>query len=161
MLKTSCISGVFRIFIKGLLKKAVSERNEVESTFGTGKRIYIANNIRAKLPETAACWTGMCYFVKNVMKFLRELLRTLILMVYGMRNPMHSGELQENRTGIPNYRIAGTYLFSRPYLIIYVSYHNANSFAKIIGNTISSITNYFIAIFLIIRGIYLFLFHDN
>lgn len=29
---------------------------------------------------------------------------------------MRSGELQENRTGIPNYRIAGTYLFSRPYV---------------------------------------------
>ncbi|MFS2717726.1 hypothetical protein AAH055_01940, partial [Bacteroides uniformis] len=27
-----------------------------------------------------------------------------------------SGELQENRTGILDYRIAGTYLFSRPYL---------------------------------------------
>ena len=58
----------------------------------------------------------MFYFVKNVMKFLRELLRTLILMAYGMRNPMRSGELQENRTGIFDYRIAGTYLFSRPYL---------------------------------------------
>ncbi|MFS2719792.1 hypothetical protein AAH055_12550, partial [Bacteroides uniformis] len=26
------------------------------------------------------------------------------------------GELQENRTGILDYRIAGTYLFSRPYV---------------------------------------------
>ena len=102
---------------KAELQKAVGERNEVEGTFGTGKRIYRANNIRAKLPETAACWTGMCYFVKNVMKFLRELLRALILMAYGMRNPKRSGELQENRTGILDYRIAGTYLFSRPYLI--------------------------------------------
>lgn len=101
---------------KAELQKAVGERNEVEGTFGTGKRIYRANNIRAKLPETAACWTGMCYFVKNVMKFLRELLRALILMAYGMRNPKRSGELQENRTGILDYRIAGTYLFSRPYI---------------------------------------------
>ena len=44
-----------------------------ECSFGTGKRIYRANDIRAKLPDTARCWTGMCYFVKNVMKFLREL----------------------------------------------------------------------------------------
>ena len=44
---------------KAELQKAVGERNYVESTFGTGKRIYRANNIRAKLPETAACWTGM------------------------------------------------------------------------------------------------------
>ena len=55
------------------MAKAVGERNEVECSFGTGKRVYRANNIRAKLPETAECWTGMCYFVKNVMKFLREL----------------------------------------------------------------------------------------
>lgn len=56
------------------MAKAVGERNEVECSFGTGKRIYRANNIRAKLPKTAECWTGMCYFVKNVMKFHRELL---------------------------------------------------------------------------------------
>lgn len=55
------------------MTKAVGERNEIECSFGTGKRIYRANNIRAKLPETSECWTGMCYFVKNVMKFLREL----------------------------------------------------------------------------------------
>ena len=55
------------------MAKAVSERNEVECSFDSGKRIYRANNIRAKQPETARCWTGMCYFVKNVMKFLREL----------------------------------------------------------------------------------------
>ena len=59
------------------MAKAVGERNEVECSFGTGKRIYRANNIRAKLPETARCWTGMCYFVKNVMKFLRELCHAL------------------------------------------------------------------------------------
>ena len=55
------------------MAKASGERNEIECSFGTGKRIYRANDIRAKLPETARCWTGMCYFVKNVMKFLREL----------------------------------------------------------------------------------------
>ena len=54
------------------LNQAV-KRNEIECSFGTGKRIYRANDIRAKLPDTARCWTGMCYFVKNVMKFLREL----------------------------------------------------------------------------------------
>ncbi len=55
------------------MAKAVGERNEIECSFGTGKRIYRADNIRAKLPDTADCWAGMCYFVKNVMKFLREL----------------------------------------------------------------------------------------
>ncbi len=62
------------------MAKAVGERNEVECSFGTGKRVYRANNIRAKLPETAECWTGMCYFVKNVMKFLWELCLALFEM---------------------------------------------------------------------------------
>lgn len=55
------------------MAQAVGDRNEIEATFGTGKRVYRADNIRAKLPETAASWIGSCYFVKNVMKFLREL----------------------------------------------------------------------------------------
>ncbi|MEG1738723.1 MAG: hypothetical protein RR259_10915, partial [Odoribacter sp.] len=46
-----------------------------------------ANNIRAKLPETANCWTGMCYFVKNVMEFLRELLYALIFFINLLGNP--------------------------------------------------------------------------
>ena len=66
--------------MKSKMKNAVGERNEIEGTFGTGKRIYRANNIRAKLPDTSRCWTGMCYFVKNVMKFLRELCLVLIQM---------------------------------------------------------------------------------
>ena len=48
-------------------------KKEPKATFGTGKRVYRADNIRAKLPDTAASWIGSCYFVKNVMKFLREL----------------------------------------------------------------------------------------
>ena len=55
------------------MARAVGQRNEIECSFGTGKRVYQANDIRAKLPDTAECWTGMCYFAKNVMKFLREL----------------------------------------------------------------------------------------
>ena len=64
--------------LKSRMAKAIGERNEIECSFGTGKRIYRANDIRAKLPDTARCWTGMCYFVKNVMKFLRELCHALI-----------------------------------------------------------------------------------
>ena len=55
-------------------KKAIGERNEIEATFGTSKRVYQANNIRAKLARTAATWIGACFFAKNVMKFLRGLL---------------------------------------------------------------------------------------
>lgn len=56
----------------------VSLRNEAEAQFGTGKRTYRANNIRAKLPQTAECWTAMCYFVNNLAKFMRELCLVLI-----------------------------------------------------------------------------------
>ena len=56
-------------------KRALGERNEIEATFGTSKRVYRANNIRAKLPDTADTWIGACFFAKNVMKFLREFLR--------------------------------------------------------------------------------------
>ena len=55
---------------------AVSLRNEAEALFGTAKRTYRANNIRAKLPETAECWTAMCYFVKNLRVYQNEGLGT-------------------------------------------------------------------------------------
>ena len=54
------------------MAQAIRDRNEVECSFGTGKRIYRADNIRAKLPNTAECWTEMCYFAENVIKFLRN-----------------------------------------------------------------------------------------
>ena len=73
--------------VKARMAKAVGERNEVECSFGTGKRVYRANNIRAKLPDTARCWTGMCYFVKNVMKFLRELCHVLIEIWHFLKLP--------------------------------------------------------------------------
>ena len=64
----------------------VKLRNEAEAQFGTGKRVYRANNIRAKLPDTAQCWTGMCYFVKNLAKFMGELCRVLIEIWVHMHN---------------------------------------------------------------------------
>ena len=52
--------------MKSRMAKAIGERNEIECSFGTGKRIYRANDIRAKLPETARCWTGMCFLIAIV-----------------------------------------------------------------------------------------------
>ena len=54
-------------------KRAIGERNEIEGTFGTTKRVYRANDIRAKLDQTADTWIGACFFAKNIMKFLRGL----------------------------------------------------------------------------------------
>lgn len=63
---------------RDLMAKNIGERNEVEATFGTGKRIYRADNIRAKLPDTGESWACACFFVKNLKKFIRELLFVLI-----------------------------------------------------------------------------------
>ena len=62
----------------------IGERNEVEATFGTSKRVYRANDIRAKLDDTADTWIGACFFAKNVMKFLRGLL-CLIFAKLGLK----------------------------------------------------------------------------
>ena len=59
------------------MAKNIGERNEIEATFGTGKRGYNANDIRAKLLDTGKSWTDACNFAKNVMKFLRGLLHAL------------------------------------------------------------------------------------
>ena len=50
-------------------RRALCERNEIEATFGTSKRVY-----RAKLDNTADTRIGTCFFAKNVTKFLRGLL---------------------------------------------------------------------------------------
>ena len=82
------------------MTKAVGERNEIECSFGTGKRIYRANNIRAKLPDTSECWVGMCYFVKNVMKFLRGLCLVLFEILLKIR---FYGNLERKVCCAPSY----------------------------------------------------------
>ena len=88
------------------IAKSAGERNEVEATFGTGKRVYRANNIRAKLPQTANCWTGMCYFVKNVMKFLKGLRRRYTFVRKFTLNPTRFYLHEKN-----NYAFAFSYGF--------------------------------------------------
>lgn len=61
-----------------LRHKASGERNGVEATFGTAKRVYRANNIRVKLKETAQTWIAVCFFAKNLKKFLMGLLCLLL-----------------------------------------------------------------------------------
>ncbi len=65
-------------------KRATGERNEIKGTFGTSKRVYRANDIRAKLDNTADTWIGACFFAKNVMKFLRGLF-CLIFAKWGIK----------------------------------------------------------------------------
>jgi hypothetical protein len=56
-------------------------RNGVEATFGTSKRVYQANDIRAKLPDTGDTWTAMCFLVKNIKKFLKDILFGLLRLL--------------------------------------------------------------------------------
>ena len=48
------------------------------------KGVCRANDIRAKLDDTADTWIGACFFAKNVMKFLRGLL-CLIFAKLGLK----------------------------------------------------------------------------
>ncbi len=66
---------------EALMARYSGERNEVEGTFGPGKRVYRANNIRAKLSDTGESWCSACYFAKNAMKFLKGLLHALFELV--------------------------------------------------------------------------------
>jgi hypothetical protein len=64
-------------------------RNAVEATFGTAKRVYQANDIRAKLPDTGDTWTAMCFLVKNIKKFLRDILFGLLRIRGIFRNKLN------------------------------------------------------------------------
>ena len=46
-------------------RRAICERNEIEATFGTSKRVYRANDIRAKLDNTADTWIGVASSLKT------------------------------------------------------------------------------------------------
>ena len=96
-------------------KRAIGERNEVEATFGTSKRVYRANNIRAKLDETADTWIGACFFAKNVMTYLRGLLR-LILGILGQKPIM--GQLYNNEA-----KLVPVYAYYRLWHLIHTLLH--------------------------------------
>jgi hypothetical protein len=63
-------------------------RNGVEATFGTAKRVYQANDIRAKLPDTGDTWTAMCFLAKNIRKFLKDFLFGLLRKLGISRNKL-------------------------------------------------------------------------
>jgi IS5 family transposase len=60
------------------MAKNIGERNEIEATFGTGKRVYKANDIRAKLPDTGKSWTAACYFAKKCDEVLKRAYSCLV-----------------------------------------------------------------------------------
>ncbi len=86
-----------------LRRKASGGRNGVEVTFGTTKRIYRANKIRAKLKETARTWIAAYFFAKNLKKFLMGLLCLLlgkILRLQQFHNTIATGGYWEKTCAI-------------------------------------------------------------
>lgn len=54
------------------LQKEMGQRNEVEAFFGTCKRNYGLNNIRARRKDTSESWIGMICLIFNLRKLLRK-----------------------------------------------------------------------------------------
>ena len=62
--------------------KEMHRRNEVEGTFGTVKMRYGAARIRTRLPETTEVAVAMSFLAKNVITFLRELIRIILSLLF-------------------------------------------------------------------------------
>ena len=56
-----------------LPKEIVNQRNHIEGTFGTGKRSYGLDCIRARRPDTSASWIATIFLVMNLPLFLKSL----------------------------------------------------------------------------------------
>jgi transposase, IS5 family len=52
-------------------KKTVNKRNWIEATFGTGKRSYGLDNIRAKRADTSESWIASIFFMMNLSALLK------------------------------------------------------------------------------------------
>lgn len=56
-----------------LPKQIVNRRNHIEGTFGTGKRSYGLNRIKARRSDTSISWIAAIFFVMNLPLFLKTL----------------------------------------------------------------------------------------
>lgn len=56
-----------------LPKEIVNQRNSIEGTFGTGKRAYGLDCIKARCSDTSMSWIAAIFFVMNLPLFLKEL----------------------------------------------------------------------------------------
>lgn len=63
------------------------------------------DNIRAKRPDTGEASTSACYFSKNVMKFLKELLRVLTELIQMWRNIKPTPDLVKNQRRVIAFKL--------------------------------------------------------
>ena len=52
-------------------KNKARQRSQVEGVFGTGKRKYDLDLVKARTKETSESWIGMVYLVMNIARFMR------------------------------------------------------------------------------------------
>ncbi|WP_018359130.1 ATP-binding cassette domain-containing protein, partial [Porphyromonas levii] len=90
--------------------KEMHRRNEVEGTFGTVKMRYGAARIRTRLPETTEVAVAMSFLAKNVITFLRELIRIILSLLFPSfffskitnRSPISCMRLNSSKNTSPN-----------------------------------------------------------
>jgi hypothetical protein len=58
---------------KLLPKQIVNQRNHIEGTFGTGKRAYGLDCIKARRSDTSVSWIAAIFFVMNLPLFLKSM----------------------------------------------------------------------------------------
>ena len=63
-------------------RKDISVRNAVEGEYGTGKRKYSLGLLMTKLPETSVAVIGLNFFLMNLEKKLRLLLRRFFMRLF-------------------------------------------------------------------------------
>ena len=56
-----------------LPKQIVNQRNHIEGTFGTGKRAYGLDCVKARRSDTSVSWIAAIFFVMNLPLFLKSL----------------------------------------------------------------------------------------
>ncbi len=57
------------------MRIANGKRNPIEGLFGTVKRAYGGNNIKAKKEDTSESWIASCFFAFNISKFMKIMLK--------------------------------------------------------------------------------------
>ena len=65
-----------------LPKQVTNQRNHIEGKFGTGKRAYGLDCIKARRCDTSASWIATIFFVMNLQVFLKSLGASFLSFVY-------------------------------------------------------------------------------
>ncbi len=99
--------------------KEVGERNAVEGKFGNGKRKLGLSLVMAKLKETAGTMITMDIFILNMERFLRQRVLFLCAFLRYCGKQIIIQIMGRNKCLVLLPESDQTYLFSKPYLILF------------------------------------------